>query len=73
MMPTQHPLRVPPALRGDADGETLDALVSSSRHLRRFWPLLATGPEPSAPAARTGFRVPSGVQRLVAGIPEYGM
>ncbi|MFJ3787205.1 hypothetical protein ACF9IK_25845 [Kitasatospora hibisci] len=72
MMPSHHPMRVPAALRGDADGETLDALVDSSRQLRRFWPLLATGPEPSAPAP-AGFRVPSGAQRLVAGMAEYGM
>ncbi|MFI6843471.1 hypothetical protein OG535_11780 [Kitasatospora sp. NBC_00085] len=72
MMPSYHPLRVPPALRGDSDAETLDALVDSSRQLRRFWPLLATGPEPATPA-RAGFRVSSGAQRLVAGMAEYGM
>ncbi|MBP0450200.1 MULTISPECIES: hypothetical protein [unclassified Kitasatospora] len=78
MMPSDHlqpghsHLRVPPALKGDADGETLDALVDSSRQLRRFWPLLATGPEPIAPA-RAGFRVSSGAQRLVAGMAEYGI
>ncbi|MFF7456196.1 hypothetical protein [Kitasatospora sp. NPDC008115] len=71
MMPSHHPLRVPPALRGDADGESLDALVDSSRRLRRFWPLLATGGQDSAPA-RSGFQVSSGAQRLVAGMPEYG-
>ncbi|MFD0278419.1 hypothetical protein ACFVHB_31540 [Kitasatospora sp. NPDC127111] len=78
MMPS-HPSQsahrqpcLPPGLRGDADGETLDALVDSSRQLRRFWPLLATGPEPSVPA-RSGFRVSSGAQRLVAGMAEYGM
>ncbi|MEV6974769.1 hypothetical protein [Kitasatospora sp. NPDC093806] len=71
MMPTHHPLRVPPALRGDADGESLDALVDSSRRLRRFWPLLATGPQENAPVS-PGFRVPSGAQRLVAAMPEYG-
>ncbi|MER7753426.1 hypothetical protein [Kitasatospora sp. NPDC097643] len=68
-MPKYSPL---PALRADADGETLDALVSSSRRLRRFWPLLAAGPEPSAPA-HAGFRVPSGAQRVVAGMAEYGL
>ncbi|MGW2374386.1 MULTISPECIES: hypothetical protein [Kitasatospora] len=57
--------------RADADGETLDALVSSSRRLRRFWPQLATRPEPAAPAS-VGVRVPSGAQRLVAGMAEYG-
>ncbi|MFJ9839865.1 hypothetical protein ACIRYZ_05270 [Kitasatospora sp. NPDC101155] len=69
MMPKHSP---PSALRGEADGETLDALVSSSRRLRRFWPLLAADPEPTAPAS-VGVRVPSGAQRLVAGMAEYGM
>ncbi|MFH9348456.1 hypothetical protein [Kitasatospora sp. NPDC017646] len=69
MMPKHSPLT---ALRADADGETLDALVSSSRRLRRFWPQVAAGPEPTAPAP-VGVRVPSGAQRLVAGMAEYGM
>ncbi|ARF80696.1 hypothetical protein ACIG0C_15465 [Kitasatospora aureofaciens] len=60
------------ALRADADGETLEALVSSSRRLLRFWPQVAAGPEPAAPAS-VGVRVPSGAQRLVAGMAEYGM
>ncbi|MED7950971.1 MULTISPECIES: hypothetical protein [Streptomycetaceae] len=72
MMPSHHPLRVPPALLGDADGDSLDALVDSSRRLRRFWPLLATGPQDAAPA-RAALRVPSRTQRLVAGMPEYGL
>ncbi|GAA1396540.1 hypothetical protein GCM10009639_32840 [Kitasatospora putterlickiae] len=71
MMPSHHPRRVPSAPRGDADGESLDALVDSSRRLRRFWPLLAGGRQDSAPV-RSGFRVSSGAQRLVAGMPEYG-
>ncbi|MEU9041145.1 MULTISPECIES: hypothetical protein [unclassified Kitasatospora] len=67
-MKTEHsPL---PGLRAE-DGETLDALLDSSRRLRRFWPLLAAGPEPTAPAS-VGFRVPSGAQRVVAGMAEYG-
>ncbi|SDT77829.1 hypothetical protein SAMN05216371_5551 [Streptomyces sp. TLI_053] len=71
MLPSHHPLRVPPALLGDADGESLDALVDSSHRLRRFWPLLATGPQDSAPAG-SGFRVPSRARRVVASMPEYG-
>ncbi|MBD0672016.1 hypothetical protein [Streptomyces sp. CBMA156] len=59
-----------PALRTE-DGETLDALVDSSRRLRRFWPQLTVGPEPAAPSP-AGFRVPSGAQRVVAGMAEYG-
>ncbi|MFF2080453.1 hypothetical protein ACFVXG_37540 [Kitasatospora sp. NPDC058162] len=69
MMPDHTPLT---ALRADADGETLDALVRSSRQLRRFWPLVTAGPEPAAPAS-VGVLVPSGAQRLVAGMAEYGM
>lgn len=53
------------------DGETLDALLDSSRRLGRFWPQVAVGPEPAAPSS-AGFRVPSGAQRVVAGMPEYG-
>ncbi|WP_030061064.1 MULTISPECIES: hypothetical protein [Streptomyces] len=68
-MTTDHsPL---PGLRAE-DGETLDALVDSSRRLRRFWPLLTAGPEPTTPAS-AGFRVPSGARRVVAGMPEYGL
>ncbi|MFJ7907865.1 hypothetical protein [Kitasatospora sp. NPDC096204] len=59
-----------PVLRTE-DGETLDALVDSSRRLRRFWPEVAAGPEPAAPSP-TGFRVPSGARRVVAGMAEYG-
>ncbi|MGW7584078.1 hypothetical protein ACWGKU_14815 [Kitasatospora sp. NPDC054768] len=59
-----------PVLRTE-DGETLDSLVDSSRRLRRFWPQLAAGPQPATPAP-TGFRVPSGAQRMVAGMAEYG-
>ncbi|MFE4517454.1 hypothetical protein ACFRMQ_25030 [Kitasatospora sp. NPDC056783] len=59
-----------PALRAD-DGESLDALLDSSRRLRRFWPQVAAGPEPALPAP-AGVRVPSGARRVVAGMAEYG-
>lgn len=72
MMPSHHPLRAPAALRGDVDGDSLDALVHSSQRLRRFWPLLAAGPQESAPAG-AGIRVSSGAQQLVAGMAEYGV
>ncbi|GHE27226.1 hypothetical protein GCM10018781_79780 [Kitasatospora indigofera] len=72
MNSSQHPLRVSPALRGDTDLDTLDALVSSSRRLGRFWPPSAVGEEPVV-AAGPGFAVSSGAQRLVAGMAEYGM
>ncbi|MEU1289187.1 hypothetical protein [Kitasatospora sp. NPDC005856] len=59
-----------PVLRTE-DGETLDALLDSSRRLLRFWPQVAAGPQPATPAP-TGVRVPSGAQRMVAGMAEYG-
>ncbi|MFJ9771589.1 hypothetical protein ACIRVF_10105 [Kitasatospora sp. NPDC101157] len=70
MMSKYSPLT---ALRSDADSETLDALVSSSRRLRRFWPQVAAGPEPAAAPVSVGVRVPTGAQRLVAGMAEYGL
>ncbi|MEU3571112.1 hypothetical protein AB0E96_22240 [Kitasatospora sp. NPDC036755] len=60
----------PPAPRAE-DAETLDALVDSSRRLRRFWPQVAAGPQPAAPVP-TGVRVSSGARRVVAGMAEYG-
>ncbi|GAA4996259.1 hypothetical protein [Kitasatospora paranensis] len=71
MMPLQPSVRIPSHLVGDADPDTLDALVSSSRRLGRFWPLIAAGPQPAA-AAPAGVSVPSGAQRLVAAMAEYG-
>jgi len=71
MMPSTSALRVPSVLTGDADADTLDELVSSSRRLGRFWPPLTAGPEPAA-ATPVGVSVPSRTQRLVAGMAEYG-
>ncbi|KJS63641.1 hypothetical protein [Streptomyces rubellomurinus] len=69
MMTDHSPL---PSLRADMD-YTMDALVDNSRRLRRFWPLLADGPQPAAAPAPAGLvRVPSDAQRLVAGMAEYG-
>ncbi|WP_316520861.1 hypothetical protein [Kitasatospora brasiliensis] len=53
------------------DGESLDALLDSSRRLRRFWPQVAAGPQPAAPSP-AGVLVSSGAQRVVAGMAEYG-
>ncbi|GJF32933.1 hypothetical protein KNE206_56330 [Kitasatospora sp. NE20-6] len=71
MMPTQPSVRIPSHLKGDADPDTLDALVHSSRRLGRFWPLLAAGPQPAS-SVPVGVSVPPGVQRLVASMAEYG-
>ncbi|WP_377271992.1 hypothetical protein [Peterkaempfera sp. SMS 1(5)a] len=72
MMPEHDPRKVPAFLRGDADPETLAGLVSSSRRLGLFWPVLATAPEPR-PRAGRGFAVPPGAASLVAGMAEYGV
>lgn len=71
MMPSHSPVRPPSMPRGDADPDSLAALVSSSRRLGRFWPPLAPGPQPAA-AAPGGVKVSPGAQRLVAGMPDYG-
>jgi hypothetical protein len=69
MKPTHSPERVAPL--SDQDAESLDALVTTSRQLGRFWPPVAHGPEPKA-AATARVSVPARTQRLVAGMPDYG-
>jgi hypothetical protein len=71
MMPNRPTLRVPPALKGEADADSLDALVSSSRRMGLFWPVRSTPAEPAS-TAPTGVSVPSRTRRLVAGMSEYG-
>ncbi|MFJ9519743.1 hypothetical protein ACIRPK_15950 [Kitasatospora sp. NPDC101801] len=71
MMPNRPTLRVPAALKGDVDTDSLDALVSSSRRMGLFWPTHAIPAEP-VPAAPSGVSVPSRTRRLVAGMSEYG-
>ncbi|MEU9126736.1 hypothetical protein AB0D08_01250 [Kitasatospora sp. NPDC048540] len=71
MMPSHSPVRPSKVLRADSDPDSLAALVRSSRRLGRFWPPLASGPEPVA-ASPAGVEVPAGAQRLVAGMPDYG-
>ncbi len=72
MNPSRHTLSAIPSLGADADPDTLDTLVSSSRRLGRFWPPVAAGEEPAGPSG-AGFAVSSGAQRLVAGMAEYGV
>lgn len=72
MMPNRPTLRVPTALKHEADTDSLDALVRSSRRMGAFWPVHATLTEPvhTAPA---GVSVPVRTRRLVAGMSEYGV
>ncbi|WP_407990660.1 hypothetical protein [Kitasatospora sp. CMC57] len=70
-MPNRPTLRVPVALKGEADADSLDALVSSSRRMELFWPTHAAPAEPVR-SASLGVSVPSRTRRLVAGMPEYG-
>ncbi|WP_441246489.1 hypothetical protein [Kitasatospora sp. McL0602] len=71
--PTLRPSRSPyaPATgKGDSDPDSLDALVSTSRRMGRFWPSPAPRPEPAA-TIPVGVSVPSRAQRLVAGMADY--
>ncbi|MER5865576.1 hypothetical protein [Kitasatospora sp. NPDC002040] len=71
MMPNRPTLHVPSALKGEADADSLDALVSSSRRMEPFWPAHAVPTEP-VHTVPTGVSVPSRTRRLVAGMSEYG-
>ncbi|WP_327069534.1 hypothetical protein OG500_27580 [Kitasatospora sp. NBC_01250] len=59
-------------LLGEADTDTLDELVDSSRRLGAFWPLLAGGEEPGG-APGGPITVPARTRALVAGMAEYGV
>lgn len=72
MLPSHSPVQLPSALLGEADPDTLDALVDSSRRMGAFWPVLATGPQPGARPS-TGISVPARTRDLVAGMAEYGL
>ena len=72
MMPRSNPIKVPAHLRGDADDDTLAGLVSTSRRLGKFWPLVA-GAEPAPkPGSRPGFPVCAHSSALVEDLSEFG-
>ncbi|MDH6115853.1 hypothetical protein [Kitasatospora sp. GAS204B] len=72
MLPSHSPVEVPRTLLDEADPDTLDALVDSSRRLGAFWPLLADSPwRPSEPGGP--ITVPDSTRALVAGMAEYGL
>ncbi|MFF7631856.1 hypothetical protein ACFZB9_01695 [Kitasatospora sp. NPDC008050] len=72
MLPSHSPVQLPGVLLGEADTDTLDALVDSSRRLGTFWPLLAGGDQPgNAPSGP--ITVPARTRALVAGMAEYGV
>jgi hypothetical protein len=71
--PVRHsPVQLPGALLGDADPDTLDSLLDSSRRLGVFWPLLDGSPQPGA-APSGSITVPARTRELVAGMAEYGL
>ncbi len=72
MLPSHSPVQLPSVLKGEADPDTLDALLDSSRRLGVFWPVLATGPQPGTRPS-TGISVPSRTRDLVAGMAEFGL
>ncbi|WP_329563535.1 hypothetical protein [Kitasatospora sp. NBC_01266] len=72
MLPSHVPVEFPGTPLGEADPDTLDALVDSSRRLGEFWPLLADSPRrPSEPGGP--ITVPDRTRALVAGMAEYGL
>jgi hypothetical protein len=77
MMPRSNPIQqIPSYLRGDADPDTLAGLVSTSRRMGLFWPLLAAAAEPEAtpaPGRRPGFPVSAHSSSLVEDLSEYGL
>ncbi|WP_354639778.1 hypothetical protein [Kitasatospora camelliae] len=72
MKPSPSPVRPSRSPRGDVDADSLDALVSSSQRLVRFWPTPAGRPEPVVARPAAGVSVSARAQRLVAGMSEYG-
>ncbi|WP_280702601.1 hypothetical protein [Kitasatospora sp. GP82] len=73
--PALRPAAPRPAARswtGDVEAESLDALVSSSRRLGRFWPPLGIAPQSADAARPSGVSVPARAQLLVADMAEYG-
>ncbi|GAA2741410.1 MULTISPECIES: hypothetical protein [Kitasatospora] len=71
MKPSHSSGWIPSTPRGDADPDSLDLLVSSSRRLGRFWPPAEPGKELAAPVAFAGVRVSAEARRVVAGMAEY--
>ncbi|MFC1416757.1 hypothetical protein [Streptacidiphilus cavernicola] len=71
MMPRSNPIQIPSHLRGDADQDTLDGLVRTSRRLGLFWPLLASS-EPAPTPDHLGFPVSAHTASLVRDLSEYG-
>ncbi|MFG2821086.1 hypothetical protein ACGFX4_16860 [Kitasatospora sp. NPDC048365] len=71
MKPSHSAGWIPSTSRGDADPDSLELLLSSSRRLIRFWPQAEARPEPYPPLS-TGVRVPAEARRVVAGMAEYG-
>jgi hypothetical protein len=72
MLPSHSPFQAAGAPHAEADPDTLDALVDSSRRLVVFWPQLEAGAQPdSAPGGP--ITVPARTRELVAGMPEYGL
>ncbi|MDH6110075.1 hypothetical protein P3T36_005801 [Kitasatospora sp. MAP12-15] len=72
MLPKHSPVQDPSLRKSEADPDSLDALLDSSRRLGAFWPPLATGPQPSARPSH-GISVPARTRDLVAGMAEFGL
>ncbi|GAA1969113.1 hypothetical protein [Kitasatospora viridis] len=67
MQPTHSPAHQ----HGEADPDTLAALLDSSRRLNRFWPAQVGTPQPGS-APHRPITVPARTRALVATMAEYG-
>ncbi|MCC9308729.1 hypothetical protein LN042_16840 [Kitasatospora sp. RB6PN24] len=72
MLPSPSPVQASGVLPGEADPDTLDALLDSSRRLGAFWPLLEGAAQPGR-APSGPITVPARARALVAGMAEYGL
>lgn len=72
MMPKDKPVHhVPAYLLGDADQETLSALVHDGRWLGAHWPRHRVAEDPAAPPHRR-LRVAAHAADLIRGMSDYG-
>jgi hypothetical protein len=72
MLPSHSPFQISGGLPGEADPDTLDALLDSSRRLVAFWPQLE-GPAQPGSAPSGPITVPARTRELVAEMAEYGL
>ncbi|WP_370064828.1 hypothetical protein [Streptacidiphilus sp. MAP5-3] len=71
-MPDRSPVRIPAHLRGDADQDTLAALVEGGRRLGLFWPLQPAPKESATSVRHPGFKVSAREARRFGSMSPFG-